>query len=119
VQILTFGGSAERYERMFATVRCKRPIFCACKFGERIVACHISSLYLLRGRYVWGYEVECLVAYLLQRGIVWGLSGGSNIDWGAKSEGLTNILVACDFRFWRVSGCTTGSEIRGWSRGEI
>jgi hypothetical protein len=48
-----------------------------------------------------------------------GLSGGFNIDWGAKSEGLTNILVACDFRFWRVSGCTTGSEIWGWSRGEI
>jgi hypothetical protein len=76
VQILTFGGSAECNERMFATVRCKRPIFCACKFGERIVACHISSLYLLRGRYweryVWGYEVECLVAYLLQR----GFSGG-------------------------------------------
>jgi hypothetical protein len=118
---IDFGVLLDLERRWFDTIESKRPIFLHANSGNRIVGCNICYSHLLNVRY-------CSVGFLgvmgwtdwvplLKEGVLGGLRGSSIDDLGLNWWGVANILVACDFGFRRVSGCATGSEIRGLSDG--
>jgi hypothetical protein len=53
-------------------------------------------------------DSDLLIKEEVFRGVEWWVDR----EFGAKTGGVANILVAWNFGYWRVSGYTAGSEIR-------